>query len=488
MDKNLEGSDKKKKRKRKSKNKTRLSKNVKISIGVSAAVIIVGLIGGGVYVKTSVEKYKEAIYPGMKIQGMDLSGKNKEDAIKIINENYTKAMNEKRIVIKSKDKEYDIKYSDLGLTFDYENTVDEVLKEGKDKDLFEKFKMIKYPKEKDHEIKFTYNEAPVNEKIKNVAKELNKNKVEATISGYGGNFNITDEQVGYKVDEESLKKDILKHIAESKIDEKEVVVEVKLIEDKPKITKAELKKVDTLMSSYSTSYAGGTIDRSTNIEICTNTINGKVLMPGESFSFNNIVGDTTPDKGYLEGGVYVGNKLEKGYGGGICQVSSTLHNAVIRMGILPDQRLNHNMTVGYVPLGLDATIAYPYIDYVFTNPTKFPLYIEGVAGGGTVQFNIYGNSAAKSSKTYEFTSETYETIAATAQYEDDPTLPEGKEVVVQQGVDGCKVKAYRLTYENGALINQELMNNDTYAAMPTTIKRGTAKVQKPAEPPKRRTT
>ncbi len=200
------------------------------------------------------------------------------------------------------------------------------------------------------------------------------------------------------------------------------------------------------------------------------------------------MGDTTADKGYQPGGVYVGNKVEIGYGGGICQVSSTLHNAVLDSGILPDQRLNHNMAVGYVPLGLDATIAYGGIDYVFTNPYKYPIYIEGYTGGGNVTFNIYSNSAAKGGKTYSFSSETYETIPVTVKYEDDPTLPIGTEKVTQNGSQGYKVKAYRTTYENGNVVSTDLMNTDTYVPLPKIIKRGTKKVEqapvtKPAEKP-----
>lgn len=452
------------------------SKNTKIAIIVVSCGLLAAIIGGVFYVKTTVSNYADRIYPGMKVQGIDLSGKTKEEAIKIIEDDYKKNIQNKKIVITAGDKQYNINYGDLNLKFNIDETVNNVLKEGKDKSTFEKFKMIKNNASKEHEIKFTYDTNVIDNNINVIASELNKPKVEATISKSGSGFNITPEQMGSKLDTKALKDEIIKKISESKLEEKEIKVNGKLIEEKPKITKEELQKINTLISTFSTSYAGSTIDRATNIEIGTRAVDGTVLMPGDSFSFNTIVGNTTPDKGYMEGVVIVGDKLEKDYGGGICQVSSTLHNAVLRMGILPDSRLNHNLPVSYVPLGLDATIAYGGIDYVFTNSTKYPIYIEGLAGGGNVTFNIYSNAAEKTSKTYDFTSETYATIPSETKYEDDPSLPAGTEVVAQGGTTGCKVKAYRITYDNGVEVNRELINNDTYAPMPTIIKRGTGKV------------
>lgn len=465
--------------------KLKNNKKLKIGMAISALVVVIAIGGGTAYVKSTVSKYENAIYPGMRIQGIDLSGKTKEEAVKIIDQNYKANMEQKKIVVKAGGKNYDINYKDLSLKFDYEKTVDDVLKEGKNNSTFEKFKMIKNGEVKDHEIKFTYDVKPIDEKINAIANELNKPKTEATISGYGGNFNITPEQVGSKLDTENLKAEITNKMTKSSASEKEVVVEGKMVEDKPTITKDELAKIDTLISTYSTNYSTSNYNKSVNIELGASTVNGTLLMPGEKFSFNTIVGDTTPDKGYMSGIEIVGDKLETGYGGGICQVSTTLHNAVLRMGILPDSRYNHNLKVDYVPLGLDATISYGGVDYIFTNSTKYPIYIEGVAGGGTVTFNMYSNSAVKTSKRYEFTSEEYETIPTTTEYKDDATLAAGKEEEMQAGAIGHKARVYRLTYENETLINTELIYNDTYQPLPKIIRRGTGKAETKKEETKK---
>lgn len=474
MNANLENNTVVKSRNSKKKKKARVKKRKTIIISLIAIILMIS-IGGIFYVKTIVNNYESVIYPGMKIQGIDLSGKTKEEALKLIEEKYKQSIERKKLIITAGEKSYVINYADMKLSFNLEDTVNSVFQEGKDKGVMEKLKMIKNPEEKDHQLKFTYDNKVIENKIKTMESELNKNKVNAQITKSGDGFNITPEQVGSKLDSKSLQAEITKAIASSKETEAEVKVTAKFVEDKPKITKAELEKINTKISGFSTSYANSTYERATNIEISTRAINGTLLMPGDSFSFNTIVGNTTPDKGYLEGVVIVGDKFEKDYGGGVCQVSTTIHNAVLKAGILPDSRLNHNLPVGYVDPGLDAAIAYGWLDYVFTNNGKYPMYIEGYAGNGTVGFNIYSNSAYLTGKRYEFYSETYATIPFETKVEEDPTLAEGTETIQQYGAEGYKVKAYRITYDNDVEVARELINDDTYAPTPQIVKKGTKK-------------
>ena len=126
--------------------------------------------------------------------------------------------------------------------------------------------------------------------------------------------------------------------------------------------------------------------------------------------------------------------------GGICQVSSALYRAVMRANIRSVERHNHMMPVGYAELGLDATVAWGYLDYKFKNTYDFPIYIEGIAGNGTVTFNIYGDPAALGGNTYELVSENLGTDA--------------------QG--NSKAKSYQVTYKNGVEINREYIATDTY--------------------------
>ena len=204
-------------------------------------------------------------------------------------------------------------------------------------------------------------------------------------------------------------------------------------------------------------------------------------MPGETFSFNDVVGPRTEEAGFQEAGTYVGNKVEPGIGGGICQVSTTLYRAVMRANIRSTERTNHSMAVGYALPGLDATVAYGYLEYKFTNPYDFPILIQGYTAGKVVTYNIYGDSSALQGKTYDMVNEILETLPPETKIIDDPTIDEGTEINEGGGMTGYKAKSYQVTYENGVEVNREKISTDTYNKVDIVIKKGTKPVT-PVEP------
>lgn len=454
----------------------KLNKKVIIIISSIVAVILAASIGIYAYMYTTVSKYDDKVMPGVFIEGIDMSGKSIDEVTSELNEKYTNKLKERAITITVGDKQYTIPYEQLNMKFNIDETAKTAFDFNKNLGTIEKYKALRNLEKKDFAISFEYNNEAISSMVSSIEGEVNQAPVDATIRKSGSTFEVTDHVVGKELDVQALVDEINSKVKESKEGSIDVTGTIK--EEVPNRTKEKLATVSTMIATASTTFGTNDASRATNISIGAQTVNGILLMPGESFSFNTVVGDTTPDKGYQEGGVYVGDKLEKGYGGGICQVSSTLHNAVLRAGILPDQRTNHSMTVGYVPLGLDATIAYGYLDYVFTNPYEYPIYLEGYAYNGKLTFNIYSDPSVNAGKTYEFSSEVYETIPLTVKYEDDPTLEKGKEVVKLNGSNGYKVKAYRITYTNGVETNRELLNNDTYTPLATIIRRGTKVVPK----------
>ena len=236
-----------------------------------------------------------------------------------------------------------------------------------------------------------------------------------------------------------------------------------------------MKKITGKISDYSSSYANTGDGRVKNMQIAAETVSGTIVMPGEEFSYNELIGDTTPDKGYEKANTYVGDEIVPDYGGGICQVSTTLYRAVMRANIRSTERMNHSMIVSYSEPGLDATVANGYIDYKFVNTYDFPIYIQGYVSGGVVNFSIYGNVEAMGNKTYDLISVVNEKISPEVVYKEDNTLEEGKEVVKSYGMTGYKATAYQVTYENGVEVNRELISNDTYLKTDTIIRKGTKK-------------
>lgn len=238
------------------------------------------------------------------------------------------------------------------------------------------------------------------------------------------------------VKSEANSKDIPKVINDPTAVEPPVVEKAKTKEDKDK---EALSQINTCISSFSTSLGASSTTRINNIEVCTKAINGKILMPGEIFSFNEVVGKRTKERGYKEAPVIVNNKVESGLGGGICQVSSTLYNAVLIAGIQSIDRTHHSVPSEYVDLGLDATVDWENIDFKFTNTLQYPIYIEGQIKNNNLYVNILSNSKL-SAKKYII---------------ENSILEEG---------NVCEAKVTRKTYENGSFVNSEAISDDTYMA------------------------
>ena len=230
------------------------------------------------------------------------------------------------------------------------------------------------------------------------------------------------------------------------------------------------------LATYSTRYDPTNRNRSNNLEISAEKINGTIVMPGETFSYNQVVGERTIAEGYKEAGAYAGGRVVQDVGGGICQTSSTLYNAVLLANLEIVDRSNHQFLTSYVPAGRDATVAWGAIDFQFKNTREYPIKIEASVENGVCTMSIYG---IKEETEYEVVIQPvvlsyipYSTI-----YEDDPTLEEGEEVVEQSGYTGCTSETYRIIKLNGEVISKTLLSKDTYDPMTRIIRRGTKTVE-----------
>jgi vancomycin resistance protein YoaR len=446
-------------------------KIVLISIA-SAAVIGIGALGARFgYMYNVANQYSNTIYPKVFVENIDLSGKSKEEALKLLSEKYGQEVLKKKIIVRAGDRTYTIDYSKLSGKYNMDEAVNDSFSYGKDSNIFKKYELIKKPEPKDLELKFTYDSKPIKELVAGIQKDIDKTPSNASIKMTSrGNFSVTADKKGAKLNAEKLEKDINSLINGDLTGDAEVQAPVDVLE--ASVTAEALSKINTKISSFSTTFSGSTENRVTNISLATGSISGKVFMPGDSFSFNDIVGKRTAAKGYKEAPVIVNNKLDSGLGGGICQVSTTLYNAVMRANINATERTHHSLPSHYVGLGLDATVDFGRLDYKFVNTLQTPIYIEGYTAGKTLIFNIYSDKSL-ANKTYELVSETYDTTKANIKYINDSNMYEGETETVQKASDGYKVKVYRKIYENGKLTGQETVTNETYKKIDGIVKRGT---------------
>ena len=197
-------------------------------------------------------------------------------------------------------------------------------------------------------------------------------------------------------------------------------------------------------------------------------------MPGETFSYNQTVGERTIAEGYKEAGAYAGGRVVQDVGGGICQTSSTLYNVALLANLEIVDRSNHQFLTSYVSPGRDATVSWGSIDFKFKNTRTYPIKIEASAKNGVCKMSIYG---IKEEVEYEveIQSKVLSYIDYTIKYEEDSSLEEGKEVVEQSGYTGCTSEAYRVLKLNGEVVSKTLLSKDTYDPMTRIIRIGTKK-------------
>ena len=216
-----------------------------------------------------------------------------------------------------------------------------------------------------------------------------------------------------------------------------------------------------LLATFSTTFSTRNYNRSTNIRLATNKINGSVIMPGETFSYNQIVGQRTAAAGFKSAAVYVGGEVTTGIGGGICQVSSTLYNSVLLANLEIVERYNHGFNPGYVPAGRDATVSWGGPDFKFKNNRNYPIKLVCSVSGGTILTQIFG---LKDDNEYEVEIQSYVTqyIPFKTITKQDASLAKGQTKVIQGGSNGCKSVCYRILKLNGDVISKNLLSQDTY--------------------------
>ena len=437
--------------------------------------IIVGVTAGISYVHFSVEDWEDKIYPNTTIKGIDVGGLTKEEALNVLEEKLLNVVLNKKIQIKAEDNTYTIDYNQLKPEYDLIKVVDEAYKNGKDKGKFEKYKIIagkdnEYKNEMDVEFKF--NDAIVLEVIETIKKDINKDLVNSTISiGNNGYIETTPDATGKRVKEDELHKAIIEKI-NADLDSNEIIIEAGIEVVEPKVKQSDLNKINKKISESSTSYASSDSGRAANIEIAAKKINGTLLMPGEVFSFNEIVGERNEANGFKNAIVIVNNEFVDGIGGGICQVSTTLYQAILNTGLYSVERLNHTLPVGYAPLGEDATVAWGSIDYKFKNSFDYPVYIQSYVAGKRIYFKVYSNESL-GNRSYEIYSKVTDTIKAKTEEVKDSSLYEGERVVKKNPYDGYKVETYRKVYIDGKFSKEELISKDTYPVVNGVVNVGT---------------
>ena len=476
------------------------------------------------------------IISGIKVNGIEISNLSKEEAIKKLQEKANQKL-ESDIVVKTEDFEYGIKLSQIETNYNIEKALEQAYNTGRSGNIFtNNYDIIKtLICGKEIELEYTYNEELLNKLLNDMNSKVPNSVVEANYCIENNKLIITEGKKGTSIDIDEVKQLVLNEILSNnkeiqinaKLIEKEPLpididkiyeevhtepknayytknpfqvfphidgvdfdleearqllkeekeeYEIKLTITKPEVTTNEIgtEAFPDLLSSFSTRYDASNYPRTTNLKLAMGKLNGVVVGAGETFSYNKTLGKRTAEAGYREAGGYAGGRVVQTLAGGICQISSTLYDAVIYANLDIVERHNHMFLAGYVGAGKDATVVYGSLDFKFKNTRKFPIMIKTSIGNGVAKIDIYG---IKEEVEYDvdIVTSVLSYTPFRVIYEDDPTLKPGQEKVSQSGMNGCKSITYKVVKLNGVEVSREVLSSDTYDPMNKIIKRGPEK-------------
>lgn len=391
---------------------------------VTAAAVLVG--GVSLAASNSVAEGDEVV-SGVKFDGKDIGGMTSAQAKKFFEQSAAQKM--QTLTFAYNGQEYQIQPQDIGWTAKINDAVAEAESYGRGHGLLANFGEQLSCLTNGREVKLAavYDEDLLNQKLDEIAAQVNTQPVNAHCNLHSnGMIEPIPGVIGKKLNRDALAASLKDQLTNLTVSKQAIALEPEDIE--PFIRTEDVANIDTILGEYSTYYYPG--DRGDNIWIAANSISDTILRPGWEFSFNTTVGPRTYETGYKPAGVIINGQSAVDYGGGVCQVSSTLYNAVLLAGLTPTERTPHYFQSSYIGYGRDATVADGQIDFKFRNDLPHTVYLKGEASGSTLTMYVLGTKADLN----------------------------GSTIALEN--DGSSL--YRVYYQDGKVVKDEYLHTDTY--------------------------
>ena len=307
----------------------------------------------------------------------------------------------------------------------------------------------------------------------------NKEPKNGSISAYDASndsFTFAAGEYGVAVDEEKLTSDIQAAIKSKDFDAQ---IQVSAGSVEPEITQASAQSLYKTIGTYTTNTTANS-KRNTNVKLAAQKLNGTIVQPGQELSFNDTVGERTEEKGYQSAAAYNNGEVVQEIGGGVCQVSTTLYNAVLRAGLQISMRRSHTFEPSYVTPGQDATVSWGGPDFRFVNTSKAAVGIRASYSNQTVTVSVYGIPVLEDGVTYSLESTKLEDIDPPAPtYQEDQSVQPGQEVTVSSGSMGSRWETRLIVKKNGEVISRDVDHTTSYKGHAPVIKRNTSGIYIP---------
>jgi len=419
----------------------------------------------------------DKIESGIYANDMDLSGMTMEEARQTI-ESYVESYKDAQITMHVANEGAIVATaSELGLKWGNEEILEEAANFGRDGDILRCYKELKDLEfnNKVYNIGFDFDKNKIKSLIEENAEQYNQEAVNASLVKTETGFQVTEGQPGMVVDTAASADAVYDYLA-GEWDGTECDVDLVISVDEPAGTAEDLAKVKDVLGTFTTSFSTSGGSRSANVSNGCSLINGTTLYPGEEFSTYEAVAPFSQANGYYMAGSYLNGQVVDSLGGGICQVSTTLYNAVLLSELEVTERYNHSMIVTYVDPSADAAIAESSgKDFKFVNNTEYPVYIEGsTTPDKQITFTIYGVETRDSNREISYESVVLERINPdTEVIHADASRPVGY-CSVQSAHIGYKAQLWKVVRENGVEVSREQVNSSSYMKAPRSATVGIA--------------
>ncbi|MBR0409859.1 MAG: VanW family protein [Eubacterium sp.] len=463
-------------------------KKLKITGIIFLVLIFLAIAGVSGYTAYYYNTYVDIdkVYPGISIGDMDVGGMTMDEAEKVVND-YVSSVKSQTITLEAGEKKDSFPVTEIGLECQMPDVVREAYDYGKSGNLYERIRTVYDLTEtaRNYPLTFAFDEGKARNKIIETEKTFLAKKKNATIKRKKGKFIVTEEVNGLDMDLDKNADQIIRELSKNDWGPESLVFPLDYTEDKAEHTKKQLSVIKDKLGTFTTSYAGSASGRCVNVANGARLINDSLLYPGDTLSVHDKVSPFNKENGYELAGSYENGTTVQTYGGGICQVSTTLYNAVLRAELEVLERSNHSMTVHYVKLSEDAAISGDDKDFKFKNNLKDPVYIVGStdAGAQTITFTIYGKEYREKDRSIEFESETIKEYPPKEEIIKDDSMKKGKKEVEKSGHTGYSARLWKIIRVKGKEYKREQVNSSYYISTPKVVRIGT-KEEKKEEPKK----
>lgn len=436
-------------------------------------LVIFVLVFGGSAQAAEKDTIKQGVYAGE----IDLSGKTAVEA-KAAVEFYVESLKDTEITLEvAGGHEVSVTAGDLGIVWSNTDLPQRAMQLGRKGNVIERYKILK---DLEHEnyifaIELDFDVQAIDTVLAEKCVKYDQKAVNVSLKrNEDGQFEVVEGQVGSALDVETSIDKIYDYLT-GEWDHKPCSIALDITVDEPKGSEEELAEVRDLLGGFTISYSTSGTSRSANVENGCKLINGTTLYPGEEFSTYNAVAPFSEANGYYMAGSYLNGRVVDSLGGGICQVSTTLYNAVLRSELEVTERHNHSMIVSYVDPSADAAIAESAgKDFRFVNNLEYPIYIEGYTQNKRITFNIYGKETRDAGHAVQYESEVLEVInPQTDSIYADASRPIGY-IVTESAHTGYKARLWKVVTEDGVEVSREQINSSSYKMSPRSATVGTS--------------